>query len=228
MLRPEVAEVHELLRQHTGLIVHFSGCPPMHVNDWGKEHFYPKDLRRVIAGNASSGISCSAVCAGDVFEGENGASIGYIGVIVTMKSKDSLIIASKGDDGTRIDEYGNRIAINDRDLTVDDLEATLKLGSGHNEWAIRDFCAKGILAVSPYCVWHHYEEIAAVCETAPEFDDAEFLQEGNWGPRPVKLRELRQDFPNIGIYTFENGGIVRLDGSQRIPVIHEELYPIPE
>jgi hypothetical protein len=225
MLRPEVTEVHKLLRKHTGLIVHFSGCPPMHVRDWGQDHLFPKDLQHVIAGNANGGISCSAVCAGDVFEGENGASTGYIGVIVTMKNKDSLIIASTGDDGTRIDEYGNRIALKDRDLTVEGLEATLKLGNGHNEWAIRDFTIKGILAVKPCHVWHRHAQIE---ETPPEFNNHDFLQEDHCGPRSVTLHELRDCFPNVDIYTFDHGGIVRFVGEQRIPVMHEDLCTVAE
>jgi hypothetical protein len=226
MLRPELAEVHKLLADECGVIVHFSGCPPMHVQDWGKAHLFPKDLQHVVAGNANSGISCSAICADDSFDGENGASTGYIGVIVVMNSKDSLIIAAKGDDGTRIDEHRNRVALNDRDLTVEDLKATLELEKGHNEWAIRDFTVKGMFVVLPGHVWHRYPNAAAAGDIPPELQDSEFLQGEDCGPRQATITELRQSFPNIPIYTFHEGGIVRVEGAQRTPVRPEEFYPL--
>jgi hypothetical protein len=227
MLRPELAEVHKLLSDECGVIVHFSGCPPMHVEDWGKDHLFPKDLQHVIAGNANSGISCSAICATDTFDEDNAASTGYIGVIVVMNSKDSLIMATTGDDGTRIDENGNRVAVKDRDLMVEDLRATLKLGKGHNEWAIRDFSIEGIFAVSRCEVWHRFAQAGDASDVPPELDDQDFLKGEECGPRNVSLAELHEAFPNMPIYTFREGGIVRVEGAHRIPVRPEEFYPLP-
>ena len=82
---PEIQDVYKLLREVNGLIVHFSGCPPMHVKEWDEDLSFPADLKRVISGRAQGGVSCSVVLPGDVFEGPDAASIGSIGVILRIE-----------------------------------------------------------------------------------------------------------------------------------------------
>jgi hypothetical protein len=200
----------------------------MHVIDWGEELLFPADLKRVLEGRAQGGVSCSVICPGDVFAGETAASIGCIGVILRMNSKESLVSATTGDHGTSVDKNNNRIADEQIDLSVDDLAATLKLRTTHSEWAVRDFTPIGIFMGYPYEVWHRYDQIAASCDVPEEFDDFDTLQTSDCSERRVDLDELQRTFPGTDIYTFADGGIVRWSGSEWATVSHQNLYPIHE
>jgi hypothetical protein len=226
MRRPEITEVHLFLQNHNDLIVHFSGCPPMPVKDRGKEHLFPTDLKHVIAGNAQGGVSCSVIRPGDIFDGPEANSTGCIGVILRMKSRDSLISAADYDDGTRVDDDDNRIVDKDVDISVEDLERTMENRKGHNEWAIKDLEVLGIFAGNPFEVWHRYPQMGQFCDAPEEFSDMDALAGENCDPRRVTLIELRHTFPDLPIYSFQDGGIARLEGPQRIPVGHAELYPV--
>jgi hypothetical protein len=205
MLRPEVADVHELLRRKNSLIVHFSGTPPMHCENWGEDHFYPKDLRHVIDGKAQRGICCSTVKPGDAFVPPNAASTGCVGVVIRMNSKDSLIFASCRDDGTRIDENGNRVAKDDRDLSIVDLEETIDKRDGHNEWAVKDYKVVGIFAGAPYHVWRLPRK--GELEVPEGFDDIDSLGRDAYPETPDSITST---FPDQDIYTFAGGKLIRI------------------
>lgn len=84
-LKPTVAEVHQFLRHHNGLIVHFSGSPP--GISFGANPGYPADLHDVIAGKAQTGLACSIVMPTDNFQSPAPRNAtGCIGVIVDLNT----------------------------------------------------------------------------------------------------------------------------------------------
>jgi hypothetical protein len=139
--RPAIAQVHEILRRHHGLIVHFSEAPKGSGADRG--FLYPDDLRHVVAGRAMDGISCSIVKPTDVFDGLERNATGCIGVIVDLITPQSIAGAATGDAGSVELEDGRRVVEREVDLCADDLEATImhRLTGGYNEWVMRDFKA---------------------------------------------------------------------------------------
>jgi len=227
MERPEVQDVYKLLRELEGLIVHFSGCPPMHVKKWEEDLSFPADLKRVIAGGAQGGVSCSVALPGDVFAGPNAASIGSIGVILRMKSKTSLKNATSDDHGTSVDDDNNRIGNEQETLTLEDLAATLRCRTKHSEWVLRDFKPIGLFAAEPYEIWQRYPQVTKCPGIAEEFDDFEALA-GEGTERKVGLAELRKTFPGLEIYSFAGRNLGRWEGFNLVPARHEVLYPLSE
>lgn len=106
-LRPAIAQVHDILRRHHGLIVHFSGAPKDSGADRG--FLYPADLHHVVAGRAMGGISCSVVTPTDVFDGLERNATGCIGVIVDLTTPHSIASAAAGDAGSIKLEVGRLV-----------------------------------------------------------------------------------------------------------------------
>src|SRR5271156_175752 len=119
--KPSVADVHEVLHTRKGLIVHFSGAPGAGVTPIR----YPDDLRNVIAGGAMSGVSCSVVMPEDIFSGTGERNAyGTVGTILDLRNGQSLATATRGDGGSPWNGEGDR-QFNERDLTIEQVEATL-------------------------------------------------------------------------------------------------------
>jgi hypothetical protein len=147
--KPELAEVHEFLRRRDALIVHFSGAPKGTGIDRGEAHLFPADLRHVVEGHAMGGLSCSVVLPGDKFHGFDRNATGSIGVVLDLTTKDSLVAVAPTDCGSIEDECGKRIVQNETDIATADLEHSLNKRANYNEWIIRNYVVRGILAVSP-------------------------------------------------------------------------------
>lgn len=100
--RPELADVHQFLRKHNALIVHFSGAPK--GGGIERNSMFPNDLEHVVEGRAMGGLSCSVVRPGDVFHGFERNATGCIGVVLDLQSKDSLVAVDPHDCGSIEDE----------------------------------------------------------------------------------------------------------------------------
>src|SRR5262249_32251289 len=142
------------------------------------------------------GVSCSVVRPGDVFAGPNAATIGSVGVILRMKSTESLKNATSDDHGTSVDDDNNRIGDEQETLTLEDLAATLKCRTKHSEWVLRDFEPVGLFSAEPREVWQRYSQVTQSPSIAEEFDDFEALA-GEGTERKVTLAELRKTFPGL-------------------------------
>ncbi|QCI64584.1 hypothetical protein [Phreatobacter stygius] len=116
-LKPEVVEVHEFLRRHCALIVHFSGTPGGADPDSPK---FPDDLTTVIGGQAKDGVCCSVVKPGDTFDGFDRHAFGTVGVILDLNAKESLATADPGDGGSFRHPLTGIRQFNERDLTTGD------------------------------------------------------------------------------------------------------------
>lgn len=163
-LKPSVDEVHAFLARESALLVHFSGVP--RGVPAGPERIFPEDLQFVIAGGAQTGVSCSVVRATDRFHGKPRNSIGAIGVVLDVITPESLIAVGPSDVGSHIVD-GRRVAI-ESDITVEDLENSLRLRTEHNEWVVRDFIVGSIFAVDPLEYFDRRQDPPYCYTTLPE------------------------------------------------------------
>jgi hypothetical protein len=105
--RPAISEVHAALQTWGGVVAHFSGVPPgvparLHLK-------FPADLRHVLDGHAQSGIGCSTVRPGDIFEDSGSRrrnSWGCIAVLVRARTPWSLVCVDAHDCGSFVDSKG--------------------------------------------------------------------------------------------------------------------------
>jgi hypothetical protein len=196
--KPEVEEIHALLREHKALIVHFSGTPP---SGSGTLHF-PADLRRVLDHGAMTGLSCSTVVPGDNFDGDKGPrnAYGSVGLILDLIDKHSLATATVGDGGAM---FVNCVREFDEcDLDIQDVKSSLLKRIDANEWGIRNYKTVGIFIADPIQV------------NTPDL------------PNPnVDEAFIRAAFPDQRIFSFDRTDIVEVvpDG-RRVIVSHAELY----
>jgi hypothetical protein len=204
--KPALSDVHALLRDRNALIVHFSGVPPAGTTMIR----YPSDLKEVIAGRASNGVPCSVVIPGDVFTGAGKRNAyGTIGVILDLRTDQSLATATAGDGGSRWDGTGPR-QFDERDLNIEDLTRSLSSRRGHNEWGMRDFIVRGVFVIEPIEIWRSI-----------------WTRHGHDGAidRQYSLEQVRADFPQQRLYSFEETHIVELHPRGHKPrVRHDELY----
>jgi hypothetical protein len=177
-LKPTLTEIHGFLQSNNALIVHFSGAPP--GASFGINRGYPHDLHDVINGGAQTGLACSVVTPSDNFSdvGSRNA-IGCIGVIVGLRTPQSLLAVDPSDAGS-INNNGARL-YRDKDITMKDLDDSLLLRTGYNEWGVKDYEIKGILAVSPFQIWDH---------TPPG------------GPDWIDIHAVLVEFHSVPVYVF--------------------------
>ena len=203
--KPGIVEVHEVLRRRKGLIVNFSGAPG--ASDTPIR--YPADLRTVIAGGAMSGVPCSVVMPGDIFTGTGERNAyGTVGVILDLRTEQSLATATRGDGGSLWSGKGDR-QFDERDLSIQDVEGTLFNRDGHNEWGIRNYVVRGLFVIKPI-------EICRLIET--EFGTHNTIV-------PYSLEQVRVDFSEQRIYSFEGSDIVEEHPRGGRPLVeHQEIY----
>lgn len=213
MIRPSLNDITALLQRHGALIVHFSGAPP--APTLPDPPMFPDDLRRVVAGLAQTGISCSTVMPGDRFDGPDRHATGCIGVVVRPLSPDSLMDVHADDLGSYMDD-GHR-QTGRRDLAVADLERSITARMGYNEWVVRDYTVIGIFAQRPFDIWAN---IPAPPEL-PDYLTTEPLQ----GLRRTDLATVSRLFPAQPVFTFIDNSLARYADGVAAPVNHAELYP---
>jgi NAD(P)-dependent dehydrogenase (short-subunit alcohol dehydrogenase family) len=98
----------------------------------GIEHF-DELLERA----AKEAPSCSVATPGDIFTGTGERNAyGTIGVILDLRSEQSLATATRGDGGSLWYGEGPRV-FDEKHLAIEDLERSLTDRDGHNEWGVR-------------------------------------------------------------------------------------------
>ena len=191
--KPPVAAIEAFLRSRDALIVHFSGCPGGVSN--GVTHPYPHDLKHVIRGMAQGGLSCSLVTPTDRFDGggERNA-FGCVGVVVRLRTPQSLIAVSPYDAGSWVDANGTR-QYPEADITLADCEASLNERQSHNEWGVRNYDVVAILAAAPFEVWNH---------SPPGYVDR------------TDLRSVMETFPSLPVLTLSFGRFWGVSSAENI------------
>lgn len=203
--RPSIAQVHEVLRRHSALIVHFSSCPK--GTGYHSDLVYPRDLHNVIDGGAMSGVSCSVVTPKDSFGGVNKNGTGCVGVVLDLMTSDSLIDVSPDDCGSHVVE-GQRRFRDDRDISVADIEHSINerpIGK-YNEWLLRNFKVLGVLAVPPF--------ECSTLESVPrpaDLHDAYHSDEPTISIGYTTISEVCAQFPTLPVFTFFAGQIVKVE-----------------
>ena len=218
-IKPEVSAVYEFLRSSNALLVHFSGTPPGTGKDRGK--LYPHDLKFATEHQETHrGLACSVVKPGDNFHGyENRNATGTVGIILGLKSRDSLVGVSHTDMGSSEDNNGSRDIPNERDIRIQDLEKTLgKERTTYNEWVVRNYVVLGIFAAQP-C-----EVSAFITVSGPH--DPDFLWEPTLGSKTIPICEVCKTFQSYKIYSFGSDCIVRIiDNPGKTDTCdHTEIY----
>lgn len=174
--RPDVADIHSLLRTWGGIVAHFSGIPKGVPSNSNQP--YPQDLLAVIAGDAQGGLCCSVVRPTDVFDGPRTHAWGCVGVIVRPRSPHSLVGTSPGDLGSRCDADGDRhCEPANRDVELEEVRESLfgRLGLVANEWVVRDYDVLGVLAQPPYGV-ENFGQHTTLSEIVETFSPAPIFQ----------------------------------------------------
>ena len=209
--RPIVDDVHALLRKRNSLVVHFSGAPPGAGRTTGR--LYPNDLRYVLSGSATGGISCSTVTAADVFHERDRNATGCIGVIVDFRTPHSIIYAFPEDHGSFQQDDGSRGVQKIRPLSIGDIAKSIddRDAKSYNEWVIRDFDCVGILAVEPY-------EISTLAPYPAHISTSDSVP----GVLRTSLPDVCRDFPGQNVYSFNDGRII--DVRERKVVDISDIY----
>jgi len=199
VFRPELQEIEKLLKENSVCIVHFSGCPK---GDGIHDYLYPDDLLNILSGNGQGGLATSVVGGSDTFDGFERNVFGNVGLILKMKHKSSLLDASVGDCGSRLNERYERVPDQFRDLSIEYLENTIKnKGASHNEWVVANFDIIGVLAVPPF-------EVNKM-EQLPLEGTEQTIETKNIVA--IDLSSISETFKDSKIFTFENGGLYSFD-----------------
>jgi hypothetical protein len=156
-----------------------------------------------------SGVPCSVVMPGDIFTGTGERNAyGTVGTILDLRNEQSLATATRGDGGSLWNGEGDR-QFDERDLTIEQVEATLCDRYGHNEWGIRNFIVRGLFVIDPI-------EICRLVDT--QFGSQNEVI-------PYSLDWVRTDFPEQRIYSFAQREIVEVHPRGGNPIVaHQEIY----
>lgn len=218
--RPPVADIYYILRADNSLIVHFSGFT-RGAGNGNPRYPYPDDLKNVVASGAIGGVSCSVVAPGDIFGTQRDANAtGCVGVVLGLTSPHSLMDVHATDGGTHIGPDGVRHP-RPAPITVNDVERTIsgRRDDDYNEWVIGDYQILGIFIATPYAV------PALVPISAPPGVPS-YIQENSidWGVAYTTVAEIRAEFPDLRLFTFDAGQILELAESVWIPAQHTSIY----
>jgi hypothetical protein len=199
VVKPDIPSVHDILRKHRALAVHFSSVPRLD----NTKSYFPDDLRYALGNpNMPGGLCCSVVRPGDTEEN----TFGTVGLIFDLGTNESLIAVSPGDGGAILSRDGVRDfdpKYKDFDLAAVDASICRRDSSSHNEWGIKDYLVRGLF-VLPGTI--------TVCAPSDRL-------------RNVPLAELYNLFPGQRIYSFEGNGIVEIHPrSGAVRVDHREIY----
>lgn len=218
--KPSPNEVNRVLRRHNALIVHFSGAP----KGSGKmrdNHLYPNDLLHAINNPAQCQLSCSLVVPSDNFSGFARNATGCIGVILGLKSNQSILAAFADDCGSAEDENGSRCVPNQPTLTPACLENTItdRARGSYNEWIVKDYIVLGIFAVAPFEVMSldlpmHLPEVP---DCLKDDKPIEIIKNTN-------LLAVSDQFNDQHIFGFENQKLCKWVDGKPEPCLHEEIY----
>lgn len=212
LAKPEKSEIHALLKSRNALVVHFSGTP----KGIGTDLLYPADLQNVIRGRAQGGVSTSTVTPRDPLSGQASLATGFIGVILDLRSADSLAFAHVADCGSWLED-GVRKYLPEKDITLDELTLTIDRRYRYNEWVLRHYTVRGIFAVAPYTVWAQTRPAAG-----PDIPE-EYIQTV-LGAKNLPLDEICNMAAEHTVYSFADGKIVkRVDGNW-VPAAHADIY----
>jgi hypothetical protein len=195
--KPSVQQVHDVLRRHQGLIVHFSTVPLL-----DQRYYFPRELHYAIDHpNLEGGLCCSVVKPGDT----RNNTFGDVGLIFDLSESESLIAVSRSDGGSRLGPGQVRVFEEQyRNFDIATLEASITTRVGHNEWGVKDFLVRGLFVLS---------DVVTVCAPQDRL-------------RYVKLAELSELFPGLPVYSFEEKAIVELHPDTKpIRVDHAVIYP---
>lgn len=185
-LKPTITEIHQVLRDRSALIVHFSGAPrgagtPQTICKG--ETPFPDDLLNVLRSGATTGVSTSTVTPQDRFALQESRATGFVGVVLGLTSTDSLAYADVRDCGSGISE-GKRYFPPEKDIAVADLRFTIDGRQYYNEWVLRDYGVLGLFAAAPYTIWALIEPNASP-DLPPE------CRVKVPGPKELSLDEVR-------------------------------------
>lgn len=218
--RPSIAEINQVLSESNGLIVHFSGAPKG-LSFTQTIRYFPDDLNFVAAGNAQGGVSCSVVFPGDVFAGIERNAIGCVGLVLGLRTPESLVAVSATDCGTNVGPDGHRVPRQPH-ISIDEIRSSIngRPPRNYNEWVLADFNVLGVFAIEPLEIWGQgridvSDEVRELLASS-QYDALDELQ---YGIINTSFEEIAEHFPSLPLYTFRRGRICKL-------VRPHSIYPV--
>jgi hypothetical protein len=190
--------IHQVLREHHALIVHFSSISQME----NIISYFPADLGYAIANQVKGGVCCSTMRPGDTDRN----AFGKVGLILDLMTEDSLIAVSPGDggachkpDGTRdFDPKYKKFGLAELTASITD-----RAPDSHNEWGVQNYVVRGLFVLPPPLI----------------------VRTGHDHPIEIRLPDLYRSFPGQRVYSFKDSEIVELHPRSRIVrVEHSEIY----
>lgn len=219
-IRPILPDIHAVLRKYEGLIVHFSGTPKGAGSNF--DFLFPDDLKEVLSGQSQTGLSCSVVMPNDEFGDLACANAtGCIGIVLRMRSEQSLLDAHPGDCGSFMKD-GVRQTPKARDMSAADVEQTItdRANCTYNEWVVADYSVVGLFAAAPFRISanvpiHYPEEMPTWLRSETE----------TLGFKHLAIEDLVTEFGPLPVYSFSGGQIVEWVSGNWCPIQHHQLYP---
>ncbi len=216
-------KIYEVLYEHNALIVHFSGCPKG-AGVEREDHMYPNDLKYVLDGNAQGGLSCSTVKPGDCFYGIERNATGCVGVLLGLKTDNSLRAVSPDDCGS-FEYSGARESYLANEVTLESVSESITSRGigGYNEWIVADYEVIGAFAVTPY-------EVSALFSPPiiPEVPAELLGADPIVGIKQTNVIEICNTFSSWPVFSFEQGLLCKWEAGGTKSVLHSELYAATE
>jgi hypothetical protein len=216
--RPSIVEINRILSAQNGLIVHFSGAPKGFSSNQ-PDRYFPDDLKFIVDGKAQGGVSCSVVFPGDRFDGIERNATGCVGLVLGLRSPDSLIAVSATDCGTVVDPDGYRVP-RQAHISTDNILSSIegRPTGRYNEWVVADFDVLGVFAIEPLEIWGQVSiHIPSELRVPLDAGHCQLLDESQYGIIATSFKEVAKHFLNLPLYTFRGDHICRL-------VEHHALY----
>jgi hypothetical protein len=201
----------ELMRQlieRQALIVH---CSRPGKNDDGQSYgdlcgddlLFPSDLRNAITAVDGAGeLSCSVIWPDHL------KTYGAVGIVLRPRSTGSVRSISPIDAGSSWDEATRKRTGSGVPFSAEAVAGTFANAIDYNEWVIADAECIGIFV-------HPTErlEVAARVQMADVegFDPSMMMDIGSTvGPVTIDLGVIRRAFPDLPIFTYQDGGVRRI------------------
>jgi hypothetical protein len=208
-------ELMRLLIERRALIVHCSrpgksGDEQRYGELSGDDLLFPGDLRNAIEAATGTGeLSCSVIWPGHL------KTYGAVGIVLRPRSTSSVRSISPIDAGSSWDETTGKRTGSGVPFSAEAVHETFANATDYNEWVIGDAECIGIF-VHPT---EPMEVAARIQMTEVEgFDPSMMMDLGSMvGPVTINLGMIGSAFPDLPIFTYQDGRLWRLSDGPASP-----------
>lgn len=171
-------------------VVHFS-----HHGKMRADGVFPDDLQAAIRNCADWTLSCCALTPGHTM-----ALPGDVGVIFEIDNPKQIVSVCADDSGSSQTRDGKEQSLGS-EPSLSALEESLDVVyGGYNEWRVRGAKVSGIYVENPNSIYAKRKVKFEISGVQHEDISAE----------PVQIQSLKNSFPNLNIFTFQNGCLIEI------------------